>query len=238
MSIEVKNSKGLAIADGVRILLYGPSGIGKTATAITTGKTIIITSEKGDLTLNDYDIDIIHINSLSELKEAYIYIKDNIDKYDTVLIDSLTDIGETIVQELKDSNNYSSSDTYKMWSDFTTIMTKITKSFRDLRGINVVLIALEESEKNGLDEKLMPMIPAKKAKKKLISLYDIVIRIGLDESNNRIFYTQPQEGFEAKDRSSKLKPIEPYILKKEQSIDHGLGTIISKALGTTKWNKK
>jgi phage nucleotide-binding protein len=230
MAVKVENSKNLAKENGIRVLLYGASGVGKSFQAVHTGKTVVITSEKADLTLNDFDVDIIKINSSKELKEAYNYVAENADKYDTVFIDSLTDIGEMIVMELKKSGNYSKSDTYKMWSDFTDIMITITKSFRDMENINVVLICLEESIKNGFEEKIVPQIPAKKAKSKLVSLYDIVTRLHVNENGEREFLCAPSDEFDAKDRSGKLNPVEPCIYKREQTMDAGLGRIIKKAL--------
>jgi phage nucleotide-binding protein len=230
MAIKVENSKGLASKAGIRVLLYSASGMGKSYQAIHTGKTIVITSEKADLTLNDYEIDIVKINSSDELREAYLYVKENADKYDTVFIDSLTDIGEMIVSELKNSGNYSAKDTYKMWGDFTDIMIAISKSFRDMQNINVVLICLEESIKNGFDEKIVPQIPAKKAKSKLISLYDIVLRLHTNENGEREFLCSPTDEWDAKDRSGKLNQIEPCVYKKEQTTNAGLGLIIKKAL--------
>jgi len=234
--MEVKNSKGLAKTGGVRILMYGSSSASKTYQAIHTGKTIVISSEKADLTLNEYDVDILHITSLSELKSAYKFVEKNVDKYDTVFIDSLTDIGEQIVTELKDSGNYTASDTFKMWADFTDLMVKISKSFRDLQGINVVLIALEESVKNGFDEKIMPQIPAKKAQKKLISLYDIVIRLCVNENGDREFICHSNVESEARDRSGNLERIEPCVFSKKQNINAGLGKIITKALKGDDWS--
>jgi phage nucleotide-binding protein len=230
MAIKVENSKGLASKVGIRILLYGATGMGKSFQAIHTGKTIVITSEKADLTLNDYEVDIIKINSSKELREAYLYVKENADKYDTVFIDSLTDIGEMIVSELKDTGNYSAKDTYKLWGDFTDIMVAISKSFRDMQNINVVLICLEKSIKNGFSEKIIPQIPGEKARSKLISLYDIVLRLHTNEDGEREFLCSPTDEWDAKDRSGKLNQIEPCVLKKKQTTDAGLGLIIKKAL--------
>ena len=64
MAIEVKNTKGLIKHSGVKCLIVGGSGSGKTNLARSTGKTIIISAESGDLTLNDVDVDSIRVKSL------------------------------------------------------------------------------------------------------------------------------------------------------------------------------
>ena len=59
------------------------------------------------MTLNDVDIPTIRVNGLGELKEAYQYVVDHKDQYKTVIIDSITEVGEMIVAELKQMPEYS-----------------------------------------------------------------------------------------------------------------------------------
>ena len=226
MAIEIKSTKGLANQSGVKCLIVAPSGAGKTNLARSTGKTIIISAESGDLTLNDVEVDTIRVKSLVELREAYEYVASHTAEYDTVMIDSLTEIGEMIVSELKRDPEYSSmKDGMKMWMKFTDIMNGMAKSFRDLDGINVVILALAESVQNGLQEKIMPLIPAKKAQAKLGSYYDEVFLIRINEEGKREFICSPIQEFDAKDRSGKLEPVEPY------DKYEGLKPIFAKILG-------
>ena len=226
MAIEIKSTKGLAKQAGVKMLVCAPSGFGKTNLARSTGKTIIISAEGGDLTLNDVDVDSIRVSSLGELKEAYEYVNSHKDDYDTVIIDSISEIGDMIVAELKKDPEFSSmKDGMKLWMKFSEIMLAIAKSFRDLQNINVVILALVESVKSGFEEKLLPMIPAKKVQAKLGSLYDEVLLITVDEEGNRLFVCQPTQSFDAKDRSGRLEATEPY------DKNEGLKPLFTKILG-------
>ncbi|OQX82759.1 MAG: hypothetical protein B6D63_07275, partial [Candidatus Latescibacteria bacterium 4484_7] len=101
VAIEVTSTKGAANRSGIKMLVVGPSGSGKTNLARSTGKTIIISAEGGDLTLNDVAVDSIRVTNLSELKEAFAYVRDHTADYDTVVIDSITEIGEMVVADLK-----------------------------------------------------------------------------------------------------------------------------------------
>jgi hypothetical protein len=155
-----------------------------------------------------------------------MYVLEHKDEYETVGIDSITEIGELIVAELKKMPEYSEMNkSMPMWMKFSEIMLQIAKSFRDIDGLNVVILALPESVKNGFEEKIMPMIPAKKVQAKLGSLYDEVFLIRVNEEGNREFVCQPVPDFDAKDRSSKLDPIEPY------EKENGLKTIFKKIKG-------
>jgi len=226
MSIEVKTTRNSASNNGIKMLIIGGSGVGKTSLLKSTGRTIMISAEGGDLTLNDADVDSIRVKNLAELKEAYVYINENKDKYDTGGIDSITEIGELIVAELKKMPEYSEmKDGMKLWMKFSEIMLSIAKSFRDIEGMNIVILALPESVKNGFEEKIMPMIPAKKVQAKLGSLYDEVFLLRINDDGNREFVCQPTADFEAKDRSDKLEPVEPC------PKDVGLADIFKKIQG-------
>ena len=227
MAIQVMNTKGLVKNTGFKALIVGASGTGKTSIFKSTGKTIIISSEGSELTLNDYDVDIIKVSSTTELREAYTYVKDNTDKYDTVGIDSISDIGAMIVAELKADPYYGDmKNSMPMWMKFTEIITLVAKSFRDLQNINVIILALPESVKSGFEEKIMPLIPAKKAQAMLQSYYDLVLLIRVNSDGDREFICQPTEEFDAKDRSDKLNSVEPY--SKELGIKPLIDKIINK----------
>jgi hypothetical protein len=229
MAIEVKSTKNAAKHNGVKMLVVAPSGAGKTNLLQSTGKTIMLSAEGGDLTLNDYEIDSIRVTTLQELREAYEYVLQNIDKYDTVGIDSISEIGEMIVSDLKKDPEFASmKDSMKLWMRFSDVMLAIAKSFRDLNGINVVILALPEAVRVGYNDKILPLIPAKKVQAKLGSLYDEVLMIAVDEEGKRNFVCQPTGEFDAKDRSGKL----PATI--EYHKDEGLKEIFKLILGEKK----
>jgi hypothetical protein len=87
-------------------------------------------------------------------------------------------------------------------------MYAIAKAFRDLKGANVVLIALAETIKENFEDKLYPMIPAQKVQKKLPALYDEMFFLSVDNTGARSLICQPTSGVVAKDRSNRLDPVE------------------------------
>ena len=211
LAIEINSTKGAAKRKGIKMMVIGPSGIGKTHLAKSTGKTLILSAESGDLTLNDIDADSIAVKSLSQLREAYDYANEHRNDYDSLIVDSITEIGEMVVAELKKDPEYSSQkDSMKLWMRFSELMLGIAKSFRDIDGLNVIILALPESIKNGFEEKIFPLIPAKKVQAKLGSLYDIVTLIRINEEGQREFVFSPMPDFDAKDRSGKLDPVMAY----------------------------
>jgi hypothetical protein len=177
----------------------------------TAGKTLLISLENGELSLSGSEnIDVLSPRSMAELRECYTIATENVDKYDTVAIDSLTELGEMIVAELSKNPEFNSAkDGFKLWAKYSEDMYAVAKAFRDLKGVNVIIIALAETRKENFEDRLYPMIPAQKIQLKLPALYDEVLYLAVDGSGTRSIITSPTSGILAKDRSSRLEPIEP-----------------------------
>ena len=208
MSFEIKNTNE-AHRDGIKILIYGASGIGKTTQfGSLSGKTLILSAESGLLVLKDKDIDVIDIESIEALANAYTALKSKELEYDNVCIDSLSEIGDILINELEADDYYGdSSNSFVKWGEYTKRMIKIVKMFRDLKGFNVLFSALSEPVEANGSIKYYPMIPAKKAQSKLVSLFDEVYYYSMDKDDNRILNTSRTNMFEAKSRSGLDKAI-------------------------------
>ena len=202
MGFNIK-STAEAHMDGVKVLIYGNSGVGKTTQLGTLeGKTLILSAESGLLVLKDKDMDVLDISSIDELAEAYVALKEGELKYDNVALDSLSEIGDILIQELEQDDYYGDpSNTFPKWGEYTKRMLKMVKMFRDLKGINVIFLALAEPVEANGSIKYYPMIPAKKAQSKLVSLFDEVYYYNIDKDENRILHTSGTNMFEAKSRS-------------------------------------
>ena len=210
--MEIKSTKGLH-ADKVKMLIYGDAGKGKT-TFLGTGdndKTVIISAESGLLCLGDKDIDVIEIKSFQEMREAlrYIYRKENADKYNTIAVDSLSEIAEILVKELQANPEYKDpKNIFKLWAEYNDTMITMIKAIRDLDK-NVVFTALVEETSDGGMITKKPYIPGSKAQLKLPSLFDEVFFIETDPATETPYLqTRSSNLAKAKDRSGKLEPTE------------------------------
>ena len=222
MEFEIKNTKD-AHSDGVKVLLFGASGLGKTTMLGTlSGKTLILSAESGLLVLKDKDVDVIDVDSIEKLGSVYVALKSGELKYDNVCLDSLSEIGEMIVTELDKDDYYGDpTNTFPMWKEYSKRMTNIAKSFRDLKGINIILTALAEPVEANGSIKYMPMIPAKKAQAKLLSLYDEVYYYAFNKDKQRVLHTSGSNMYEAKSRLG----VDSEIVVSE---DNNLGSILNK----------
>ena len=216
MGFTIKNTKEVH-ADGVKVLLFGTSGIGKSSQlGELDGKTLILSAESGLLVLKDKDIDVIDIESIAGLAEVYTAIKDGQLKYDNICIDSLSEIGDILINELEADDYYGDpSNSFPKWGEYSKRIIKIVKMFRDLKGYNVFFTALSEPVESGGSIKYLPMIPAKKSQAKLVSLFDEVYYYAYDKDGNRVIHTTGSNMYEGKSRAG-LDP--SYVITDEVNL--------------------
>ena len=66
----ITSSRQAAEFHGIKCLVYGKAGHGKTYAARTAPKPIILSAESGMLSLRDVDIPVITIRTVEELSET------------------------------------------------------------------------------------------------------------------------------------------------------------------------
>ncbi len=67
MAINVKTTGGLT-ANGVKVLVYGAAGVGKTALIATLPSPIVLSAEGGLLSLQEIDMPYVEISSIDTLR--------------------------------------------------------------------------------------------------------------------------------------------------------------------------
>jgi len=209
MPIKITNTN--VAATNVKVLVYGPAGIGKTVLCKTLPNNIIISAEAGLLSLADDNIDVIEIDTIKDLAEAYEYLDTNEmrAKYANVSLDSCTEIAEVLLSKLKAENK----DPRAAYGALADQMTKIIRKFRDMPHYNVYFtakMAKVTDDDSGITTHY-PMMPGTQLKQGLSFFFDevFVMRMGRTEAGTdyRYLQTQPDYQYEAKDRSGKLKRI-------------------------------
>ena len=88
---------------GAKILMYGASGAGKTTTCATApGKTLIISMEAGLLSIKDANnVTAIEVKEASEIEEIAAMLESGELDYDTVCLDSVTEMSELLLAQEK-----------------------------------------------------------------------------------------------------------------------------------------
>lgn len=129
-------------------LICGKSGAGKTYAlgTLPNEETLILAIDPGILTLKDKNIDVWKIQAVEDLAIAYRELKSGT-KYKHVCIDSLTELSELCFSSLKPQ--FSKSQTFALYDEFSTRMVTLIKAFRDLTQYNVFVTTLLKDSEDG-----------------------------------------------------------------------------------------
>jgi len=162
-------------------LITGFSGAGKTHALGTLSEkdTVIIDIEGGLLTLKDKNFEVWKISSASELREAYLELKNGSD-FKHVGIDSFTEIGEVLFASLRP--NFTKAQNFGLYEEFTKQMIGLTKAFRDLTEYNVWITCLLKETDRGV----IPDVVQKSLGTRIPQYFDIVGIIQKFEKDEKV----------------------------------------------------
>ena len=207
MAIQLRSTKGFGRDSGVKVLVYGRPGAGKTRLCATAPAPIILSAESGLLSIADEDIPFLQITSIDELNEAYswIYGSEEAKGYKTICLDSVSEIAEQVLVNEKAAVK----DGRKAYGEMQDRMSRLLRAFRDLPGRNVYFSAKMEKMQN--EDGLMlyqPSLPGKTLSQGIGYFFDEVFAyVNIkDEDGNlvRCLQTSSDTSYEAKDRSGRL----------------------------------
>lgn len=213
MAIKLISSRQAAALHGIKALVYGKAGHGKTYLARTAPKPIILSAESGMLSLRDVDIPVITIRSVEDLSEAYAWATSSkeSEQFETIYIDSISEIGEVVLSNAKAQVK----DPRQAYGELIEKMMITLKAFRDISGKHVVMAAKQATLTDTVTGTVTygPSMPGARLGTELPYLFDEVFQIGIGKTPDGVEYrylrTHPDIQSEAKDRSGSLDTLEP-----------------------------
>lgn len=213
MAIKWTTTDKASLQQGVKILVYGASGSGKTGLCATLPSPLIISAEGGLLRLRQHNIPVIEISTIEGLKEAYDWCVGSAESrhFQSVAMDSLSEIGEVVLSKAKSTVK----DARQAYGEMIEKMEGIVRAFRDLPGKHVYFSAKMEQLKDESTGMLKygPSMPGSKLGANLPYFFDEVFRIGVSRDQQGTSFTFLQTHadvqYVAKDRSGALAAMEP-----------------------------
>ena len=207
MAINLKSTLNLT-ANGVKLLVYGQAGAGKTSLIPTLPNPVVLSAEGGLLSIQDADLPFIEINSMATLQEAYKWLTESVDAkgFDSVAIDSISEIAEVVLNHEKKVNK----DPRAAYGNMQEQMADIIRVFRDLPEKHVYMSAKLEKTQDEMGRVLYsPSMPGNKTGQSLPYFFDEVLALRVERDAEG----QPQRALMcdsdglwlAKDRSGKLE---------------------------------
>lgn len=208
MALKIISPKEASHGAGIKMLVHGPAGAGKTVLATTTGEpTLIISAEAGLLSIQDAPdhVQVVEVSTVEEVREVYQYLKAGTD-FRWVVLDSISEIAEVVLAAEKAATK----DPRQAYGALIDEMGHLVRAFRDLAGYNVLVTAKQERTKDEATGAMLfaPAMPGTKLAQALPYWFDLVLsyRVEKDADGNpdRWLQTQRDLQHEAKDRSGKL----------------------------------
>ncbi len=186
----------------IKAVIYWPSGSWKTTIGGTAPKPIFASAEGGLLSIAHLKPAYAEIKSLDDLKELLVYLKKWDHAFETVIIDSITEINEIIKMDIEKK-------TWKAmqlqdWGTLAKRIREILRGFRDL-DMHVLFIAQESIDKDGDKiERIMPNLNGK-ASNEIAYFMDIVWYMTIEPGTwERKVLTQTNLKYVTKDRTGKI----------------------------------
>ena len=211
MAINVKTTGGLS-ADGVKLLVYGQAGVGKTTLIKTLPAPIVLSAEGGLLSIQDADLPYIEISDVETLREAYEWLAGSAEaaQYKSVALDSLSEIAEVVLVAEKKI----AKDPRQAYGAMQEQITEIIRAFRDLPGRHIYMSAKVEKTQDESGRMLYaPSMPGNKIGQSLPYFFDTVLALRVEKDadgvTQRALMCDSDGLWLAKDRSGKLAPWEP-----------------------------
>jgi hypothetical protein len=200
MAINVKTTGSLA-ANGVKVLVYGQAGAGKTSLIKTLPSPIVLSAEGGLLSIQDADLPFIEITSMTELQEAYTWLisSDEAKAYKSV----------ALAEVCLNTEKKATKDPRQAYGAMQEQMADIIRAFRDLPGRHVYMSAKLEKTQDEMGRVLYsPSMPGNKTGQALPYFFDEVLALRVekdgDGNTQRALMCDSDGLWLAKDRSGKL----------------------------------
>jgi len=211
MAIELRSTKGLH-TNGVKLLVYGQAGAGKTSLIPTLPTPVVLSAEGGLLSIADADIPFIEITDMDSLYEAYQWVtsSDEAKQFESICLDSISEIAEVVLStEKKRTVNGKLVDPRQAYGSMQEQMGDLIRSFRDIPGKNVYFSAkLEKSSDEMGRVSYAPSMPGNKMGQSLPFFFDEVLALRVEKDAEgqavRALQCDTDGLWSAKDRSGKL----------------------------------
>jgi phage nucleotide-binding protein len=205
MAINLKSTGSLS-ANGVKVLVYGQAGAGKTSLIKTLPQPIVLSAEGGLLSIQDADLPFIEIGNMADLKEAYEWlVSKEGDAFKSVALDSISEIAEVVLNHEKKATK----DPRQAYGAMQEQMADIIRAFRDLPGKHIYMSAKLEKTQDEMGRVLYaPSMPGNKTGQSLPYFFDEVLALRVEKDSEgatqRALMCDSDGLWLAKDRSGKL----------------------------------
>lgn len=202
---DLRPSGDLAQNYGVKMLVFGPPGGGKTPAIRTAPNPVLLATEPGMRSLKGTNIPTWEAPDAEKCEEfrKWYFGSNEARKFDTICVDSLSQLAEHYLAKAEKGNRHGLAAYGQMAED----VSAFTEALYFLRGKHVYLVCKEDTLDDGWRR---PYFPGKELHKKIPHRYDVVMRAAFvfvpGHKEDYAFQTTPSLNWSCRARQNPDEP--------------------------------
>lgn len=209
---SLKSSGKLADQFGVKAVLYGGPGTGKTPLISTAPNPILLACEPGLLSMRGTNLPTWDAYTPARIDEFFQWFMNSKEasRFDTLGVDSISQMAELYLRLYQTQNK----DGRKAYGDLSVKMMDLLNGLYFMPNKHIVLIAKQTiADDNGVTRR-RPYFPGQDLNVKVPHLFDGIFHMGLHQipgiqGAQKAICTAEQYDLMARDRSGRLNVFEP-----------------------------
>ena len=189
MAINITSLKEAVGDNGLKILVHGPAGAGKTVLGATTGQpTLIISAEAGLLSIKDAPdyIKTVQINSITDLYGVYEYLMETVNQpledreFKWIVLDSISEIAEVVLAHEKSITK----DPRAAYGQLQEQMGTLMRRFRDMPHYHIMMTCKQQriTDDSNNTTLYMPSLPGRLLGQSISYMFDEVFALRVERN--------------------------------------------------------
>lgn len=208
---NLRPARDFAVAFGVKSVVFGPAGSGKTPVINTCPRPVMLACEPGLLSMRNSTVPTWAAQTATQIDEffAWFFKSNEVKNFDTLAIDSTSQMAEIYLVEAERTNKHGLA----AYGEMNRQVLKHLETLYYFPQKHTYLIAKQEIiTENGLTIK-RPYYPGKELPIKLPHKYDQILQLDLQSVPNvgtvKAFRCRSSINVIARDRTGQLDEFEP-----------------------------